>query len=166
VAHEPFLSTGRRAGDASMQLLAIAPTLFVVLWSTGFVAAKYGLPYAPPLTFLLYRFALVAVLMIVVCVATGALWPTQRGDYLNVAIAAWLVHGVYLGGVFVAMSRGMAAGTAAMLVGLQPIVTVFLARIWLREPVIVRQWSASCWAWSASGSWSGRRSTSTPTSSH
>jgi drug/metabolite transporter (DMT)-like permease len=123
-----------------MRLLAVAPALFVLLWSTGFVAAKFGLPYAPPFTFLLYRFALVAALMAVVSVATGARWPAHRADYLNIAIAAWLVHGVYLGGVFIAMSRGMAAGTAAMLVGLQPIVTVFLARIWLREPVIVRQW--------------------------
>ena len=117
-----------------------APALFVVLWSTGFIAAKFGLPYAPPLTFLLYRFAFVAVLMTLVCTVTRATWPARRRDYVNVAIAAWLVHGVYLGGVFVAISRGMAAGTAAMLVGLQPVLTVFLARLWLREPVVARQW--------------------------
>ena len=117
-----------------------APALFVVLWSTGFIAAKFGLPYAPPLTFLLYRFALVAALMAIVVAVTRAPWPARRGDYANVAIAAWLVHGVYLGGVFVAMSRGMAAGTAAMLVGLQPVVTVFLARAWLDERVVPRQW--------------------------
>ena len=120
---------------------ALAPSLFVVLWSTGFIAAKYGLPYAPPLTFLLYRFALVASLMAVVCAVTGARWPSQRLEYVNVAIAAWLVHGLYLGGVFVALSKGLPAGTAAMLVGLQPIATVFLARIWLGEPVILRQWA-------------------------
>ena len=120
---------------------AAAPGLFVVLWSTGFIAAKFGLPYAPPLTFLLYRFALVAALMTLVCVVTRARWPERRVDYVNVSIAAWLVHGVYLGGVFVAISRGMSAGTAAMLVGLQPIVTVFLARVWLREAVVPRQWA-------------------------
>ena len=141
MAHEPLPATGRRADGAGIPLLAIAPALFVVLWSTGFIAAKFGLPYAPPLTFLLYRFAMVAVLMAVVCVATGARWPAQRIDYLNVAIAAWLVHGVYLGGVFIAISRGMSAGTAAILVGLQPIVTVFLARLWLGERVVVRQWA-------------------------
>jgi drug/metabolite transporter (DMT)-like permease len=117
-----------------------APALFVVLWSTGFISAKFGLPYAPPLTFLLYRFALVAILMAAVVVITRAQWPSSRADYVNVAVAALLVHGVYLGGVFVAMSRGMAAGTAAMLVGLQPVVTVFLARVWLRERVVPRQW--------------------------
>jgi len=120
---------------------ALAPPLFVVLWSTGFIAAKYGLPYAPPLSFLLYRFAAVAALMALVCVVSGARWPSRRIEYLNVAIAAWLVHGLYLGGVFVALSKGLPAGTAAMLVGLQPIVTVFLARVWLGEPVIPRQWA-------------------------
>ncbi|HEX4884866.1 MAG TPA: EamA family transporter [Casimicrobiaceae bacterium] len=120
---------------------AAFPTLFVLLWSTGFIAAKYGLPYAPPLTFLLYRFALVAALMTVVVAATGAPWPSSRREVGNVVLVAWLVHGVYLGGVFVALSRGMPAGTAAMLVGLQPIATVFLARVWLGERIVPRQWA-------------------------
>jgi drug/metabolite transporter (DMT)-like permease len=132
---------GNAAAEGASRFAALAPSLFVVLWSTGFIAAKYGLPYAPPLTFLLYRFVAVAVLMALVCLVTGARWPSRRIEYLNVAIAAWLVHGLYLGGVFVALSKGLPAGTAAMLVGLQPIVTVFLARVWLREPVVPRQWA-------------------------
>jgi drug/metabolite transporter (DMT)-like permease len=117
------------------------PALFVVLWSTGFIAAKYGLPWAPPLTFLLYRFALVAALMGVVALATRASWPRTPLQVLHVAVAAWLVHGTYLGGVFLALSGGMAAGTAAMLVGLQPVVTVAIALMWLRERVGPRQWA-------------------------
>jgi drug/metabolite transporter (DMT)-like permease len=120
---------------------ALAPSLFVLLWSTGFIAAKYGLPYAPPLSFLFFRFLAVAALMALVCVATGVRWPSRPAEYVNVAIAAWLVHGLYLGGVFVALSKGLPAGTAAMLVGLQPIVTVFLARVWLGEAVVARQWA-------------------------
>jgi drug/metabolite transporter (DMT)-like permease len=116
------------------------PLLFVLLWSTGFIAAKYGLPYAPPLTFLLYRFALVAALMAMVAVVTRAPWPDDLAQAGHVAVSAWLVHGAYLGGVFVALSGGMAAGTAAMLVGLQPIVTVAIARGWLGERVVPRQW--------------------------
>lgn len=112
----------------------------MLLWSTGFIAAKYGLPYAPPLTFLLIRFALVAALMAIVCVVSQASWPKRASDYANVAIASLLVNGVYLGGVFVAIAHGMTAGTAAMLVGLQPIATVFLARVWLGEKVVARQW--------------------------
>jgi len=116
------------------------PLLFVLLWSTGFIAAKYGLAYAPPLKFLLYRFVLVAALMGVVAVATHAVWPATPAQVGHVVIAAWLVHGIYLGGVLVAIASGMSAGMAAMLVGLQPIVTVILARGWLGERVVLRQW--------------------------
>ena len=116
------------------------PALFVLLWSTGFIAAKYGLPYAPPLSFLSLRFALVAALMALVAIVTRATWPRRTIDYANVAISAWLVHGAYLGGVFVSLASGMPAGTSAMLVGLQPLLTVLIARGWLRERVVARQW--------------------------
>src|SRR4029079_11526913 len=108
---------------------------------TGFIAAKYGLPYAPPLEFLLVRFALVASLMTLVAFATRATWPRDRRQIAHIAVAAWLVHGVYLGGVFVSLAAGMPAGTSAMLVGLQPILTVFLARGWLGERITAMQWS-------------------------
>ncbi|MEP7182309.1 MAG: DMT family transporter [Betaproteobacteria bacterium] len=120
---------------------ALFPALFVLLWSTGFIAAKYGLPHAPPLTFLLYRFVLVAALMALVAAATRAPWPRSRRDIAHVVVSAWLVHGAYLGGVFVALAGGMPAGTSAMLVGLQPIVTVLIARGWLGERVVPRQWA-------------------------
>jgi drug/metabolite transporter (DMT)-like permease len=112
----------------------------VLLWSTGFIAAKYGLPSAPPLTFLFYRFMLVAALMTVIALATGATWPRTPAQVAHVAVSAWLVHGLYLGGVFVALAGGMPAGTSAMLVGLQPILTVAVARGWLGERVVPRQW--------------------------
>ena len=126
------------AAHARRQL--VFPLLFVLLWSTGFIAAKYGLAYAPPLTFLLYRFVLVAALMGVVAVATRAVWPATLAQVGHVAISAWLVHGIYLGGVLSAIAGGMSAGMAAMLVGLQPILTVLLARGWLGERVVPRQW--------------------------
>ena len=119
---------------------ALFPTLFVVLWSTGFIAAKYGLPYAPPYKFLLIRFACVAALMTLVAIVTRAAWPKSAQQILHVAIAAWLVHACYLGGVFVAISHGMPAGTSAMLVGLQPLLTVVIARLWLDERVVPIQW--------------------------
>ena len=119
---------------------AFFPALFVLLWSTGFIAAKFGLPYAPPLTFLFYRFALVAALMVAVAAGTHARWPRSLVVYRDLAIVALLVHGIYLGGVFVALDGGMAAGTSAMLVGLQPILTVLLAWVWMSERVSARQW--------------------------
>jgi drug/metabolite transporter (DMT)-like permease len=117
------------------------PALFVVLWSTGFIAAKYGLPYAPPLHFLLYRFLLVSALMGAVALLTRATWPDSPRAVAHVAVSATLVHGLYLGGVFIALDGGMPAGTSAMLVGLQPILTVLLAWWWLSERVVLRQWT-------------------------
>jgi drug/metabolite transporter (DMT)-like permease len=83
----------------------------------------------------------VAVLMTGVAIATRAAWPARGRQIGHIAIAAWLVHGLYLGGVFVSIARGMPAGTSAMLVGLQPILTVFLARGWLGERISARQWA-------------------------
>jgi len=88
----------------------------------------------------LLRFTLVAVLMGAVALASGAKWPRDWRQIAHAAIAAWLVHGLYLGGVFASIAGGMPAGTSAMLVGLQPILTVFLARVWLSERVAARQW--------------------------
>ncbi|HEX6794881.1 MAG TPA: DMT family transporter [Casimicrobiaceae bacterium] len=119
----------------------LLPALFVVLWSTGFISAKYGLPYAPPLKFLLVRFVCVAVLMTGVTIATRAQWPSDRRQIVHTAIASLLVNGLYLGGVFVSIAAGMPAGTSAMLVGLQPILTVFLARGFLGERIGSRQWT-------------------------
>jgi len=119
----------------------LLPGLFVVLWSTGFISAKYGLPFAPPLKFLLLRFSLVTVLMLAVTLATRAPWPGSARQALHVAVSALLVHGIYLGGVFVSIAAGMPAGTSAMLVGLQPILTVFLARAWLGERITRLQWA-------------------------
>ena len=130
------------AGAAGMiRANPLLPALFVLLWSTGFIAAKYGLPYAPPLKFLLVRFALVTALMTVVALVTRARWPGGGRQIAHIAVAASLVHGLYLGGVFVSLAGGMPAGTSAMLVGLQPILTVFLARVWLGERITPLQWS-------------------------
>jgi drug/metabolite transporter (DMT)-like permease len=131
-------TAARTAAHARRELAF--PGLFVLLWSTGFIAAKYGLPYAPPFKFLFYRFLFVAALMGVVSLATRAPWPGPPLQWLHVAVVAWLVHGAYLGGVFVAIAQGMPAGTAAMLVGLQPLLTVVLAWLWLDESVSARQW--------------------------
>lgn len=136
---------GRQAGEgrilspAPPRGAAFYPALFVLLWSTGFVAAKLGLPDAPPFSFLLVRFVCVAALMTAAAIATGARWPT-RAEALHSGIAALMVHGLYLGGVFRAIAVGMPAGTTAMLVGLEPIVTVLIARTWLGETVVARQW--------------------------
>ena len=113
--------------------------LFVLLWATGFVGAKLGLPYAPPLKFLLLRFAVVIVLMTALALATRATWP--RGIRIaHVSIAGVLLQGGYLGGVFVAISLGMSAGLAALIVSTQPILTAFVSRL-SGERLAPRQWA-------------------------
>jgi drug/metabolite transporter (DMT)-like permease len=94
--------------------------LFVVLWSTGFIGAKLGLPYAGPLTFLTVRFWLAAALLTVLALAMQAPWP-RRKEVGHYAIAGLLVHAAYLGGVFVGISLGVEAGVSAMIVSVQPL---------------------------------------------
>ena len=120
--------------------MALFPALFVVLWSTGFIAAKLGLPDAGPFSFLAVRMVAVTLLMAAVALAMRVRWPSAR-DTLHSGVAAILVHVLYLGGVLFSMSRGMPAGTTAMLVGLQPLITVLIARAWLGEVVAARQWA-------------------------
>jgi drug/metabolite transporter (DMT)-like permease len=122
------------------RLAAAAPFLFVFLWSTGFIGAKYGLPHAGPLSFLLVRYALVVSLLLVLVAATRAPWPKDRRVWGHIGVAGIMIHGLYLGGVFTAIGAGLPAGIAALIVGLQPILTAFGAAAWLGERVVVRQW--------------------------
>jgi drug/metabolite transporter (DMT)-like permease len=116
------------------------PALFVFLWSTGFVGAKLGLPHAGPLTFLALRFALVAALLVLVAVATGAPWPRRPAEVARYAAAGLLVQAVYLGGVYVGIARGVEAGASALIVCLQPLLVAALAGALLGERVGPRQW--------------------------
>lgn len=116
------------------------PFLFVFLWSTGFVGAKYGLPYAEPLSFLLTRYGFVIALMTVIALVMRAPWPDQPMQWLHIGVSGVLVHAVYLGGVFVAIKHGLPAGITALVVGMQPLLTAFGAGWLLGEKVSVRQW--------------------------
>jgi drug/metabolite transporter (DMT)-like permease len=118
----------------------VFPLFFVLLWSTGFIGARLGLPHAPPLTFLLLRYAAVLVLMTLVAVASRAPWPSSPRQWLHIGVAGLLLHAVYLGGVFVAISRGLPAGVAGLVAGLQPLLTAVCAGWLLGETVLRRQW--------------------------
>jgi drug/metabolite transporter (DMT)-like permease len=119
--------------------IKLTPAVFVGLWATGFIGAKYGLPDAPPLTFLLLRVGIVIALMTIIAVATRAPWP--RGfQIVHVAVAGVLLQAGYLGGVFCAIDFGMSAGLAALIVGLQPVLTAGLASA-MGEHVSARQWA-------------------------
>ena len=114
-------SAAEPAAPESLALRAM-PALFVLLWATGFIGAKLGLPYAPPLKFLLLRFMVVIILMTLFALATRAPWP--RGVRLmHVGIAGILLQAGYLSGVFVGISMHMPAGLSSLIVGMQPLLT-------------------------------------------
>ena len=113
------------------------PLFFVFLWSTGFIVAKYGLPYAPPLSFLILRCLGAIAILLPVVLLTGAAWP--RGRMGHVALAGLLVQAGYLGGVWSAIKLGMPAGLSALIVGMQPILTAIAAPL-IGERVRPRQW--------------------------
>jgi len=117
------------------------PFLFVLLWSTGFIGAKYGLPYAEPLTFLLWRFAILVALLVPFALLTRAAWPKTWSLAGHIAVSGLLVHAGYLGGVFVAISLGVSAGLASLVVGLQPLLTAAVVGPLLGERVTLRQWT-------------------------
>ena len=116
------------------------PLLFVLLWSTGFVGAKFGLPYAEPLTFLLARYLLVLTLMTSLALASRAPWPQEPRHWLHIGVSGVFVHALYLGGVFMAIHRGLPAGITALVVGMQPLLTALGAGWLLGERVTGRQW--------------------------
>ncbi len=120
--------------------IAAMPGLFVLLWSTGFIGAKFGLPFAEPLTFLALRFLLVAVLLATAAAVSRAPWPRDPATLGHLVVAGVLVHGVYLGGVFASIHQGVPAGVSALIVGLQPLLTAALAGPLLGERVRPVQW--------------------------
>ncbi|MFV3073984.1 DMT family transporter [Niveispirillum fermenti] len=117
-----------------------APALFVLLWSTGFIGGKLGLPHAEPLTFLLWRMALVAVALTIVSAWVKAPWPGSWRAAAHIAVAGLLVHGLYLGGVFAALDQGVPAGPVAVIVGMQPLLTALAAGPLFGERLTRRQW--------------------------
>jgi drug/metabolite transporter (DMT)-like permease len=128
-----------RRPAALLQAVGV-PALFVVLWSTGFIGARLGLPHAGPLTFLALRFGIAAGLLVLVALATRAPWPRRPADIGHYAVAGLLVHGVYLGGVYVGISLGVEAGVSALIVGFQPLLTAALAGALFGERVSPQHW--------------------------
>jgi drug/metabolite transporter (DMT)-like permease len=116
-----------------------APGVFVLLWASGFIGAKLGLRYAEPLSFLALRMIAVVGLVVLIMLVTRPKWPGGAGMVHSV-VTGLMVHGFYLGGVFVAIENGLPAGLAALVVSLQPVLTSTLANRWLGERVLPRQW--------------------------
>src|SRR5262249_4809274 len=123
----------------SQLAIAAAPVLFVLLWSTGFIGARYGLPYIEPLTFLALRMAFVVLILSAIALIGQTKAPNAR-EVQHALVVGSLVHGIYLGGVFTAISQGIPAGISALIPGLQPILTSTIANRFMGETVTRVQW--------------------------
>jgi len=128
-------------GQRRDALIAAMPAVFVGIWSTGFVVARFGMPHAPPLTFLAWRYALSIVAFLVWIALARAIWPRDRAQWLHLAVAGVLIHAGYLGGVWAAVRDGLGAGTTALIVGLQPVLTA----LWVSASGQERRVSARRW---------------------
>jgi drug/metabolite transporter (DMT)-like permease len=132
--------TDRAAAPPSLMWTTLAPGLFVLLWSTGFIFAKMGLPYVEPFTFVALRYAVVVALMLPLALVVRATWPTRALDVAHLLVAGLLLHAVYIAGVFASIYHGLPAGISALIVGLQPVLTATLVGPFLGERVTGMQW--------------------------
>lgn len=108
-------------------MVRATPVVFVLIWSTGFIVARYGMPHAPPMSFLILRYALSATCFVVGALVARAAWPRGGKQWLHLGATGVLMHAGYLGGVWAAVKDGMGSGLAALLLGLQPVLTA----LWL-----------------------------------
>jgi drug/metabolite transporter (DMT)-like permease len=122
--------------------LRAMPWVFVLIWSTGFIVARYGMPHAPPMKFLAVRYALSILCFLPWILAAGVKWPSSRQQWLHLGLTGVLMHAGYLGGVWAAVKAGMGSGLSSLIVGVQPVLTA----IWLSSmsgqdsQVSRRQW--------------------------
>ena len=120
------------------------PWVFVLIWSTGFVVARFGMPHAPPMSFLALRYALSLLCFVGWISLAGVEWPRGREQWLHLAVVGVLIHAAYLGGVWSAVKAGIGAGTVALLVGLQPVLTAIwtalITSAATQARVSMRQW--------------------------
>lgn len=121
-------------------LVRIAPAIFVLLWSTGFIGSKLGAPYAEPMVFLTIRFVAVLPFLALIAWSAKTKWPREISQILHCVVIGALVHGVYLGGVFWAIKQGMPAGASAIVVGLQPVLSAVTAAVLLGERIVPKHW--------------------------
>lgn len=117
--------------DSSSAWLRAMPAVFVLIWSTGFIVARYGMPHAPPFSFLAMRYALSIFCFSIWIYFAKVKWPQTRQEYLHLAMTGILMHAGYLGGVWAAVKAGMGSGLSALIVGFQPVLTA----IWLSSRV-------------------------------
>jgi drug/metabolite transporter (DMT)-like permease len=116
------------------------PILFVLLWSSGFIGSKLGVPFAEPFTFLTLRYSLVLAILVPIALLTRAPWPKGKRQLAHVAFAGLLIHALYLSGCVWSLRLGLPSGILSLVVSMQPLFTAALAGVMLGERVLPRQW--------------------------
>ena len=120
------------------------PAVFVLIWSTGFIVARYGMPYAPPFSFLLWRYTFSILCFLPWIVLARVAWPRDGRQVLHLAVTGVFMHAGYLGGVWAAVKAGMGSGLSSLIVGIQPVLTAIWLSTLSRAPgqvaVSRRQW--------------------------
>ncbi|NKB52792.1 MAG: EamA family transporter [Rhizobiaceae bacterium] len=128
--------------DSSRPLwLTLAPVVFLALWSAGYAVAKVGLQYSEPMTLLALRFGLVVIIMAIAFVIMRPPLPDKPMDWVHLAVVGFLIQSVYFGMCYIAFRAGVAAGTVALLMSLQPILVALLAPSWTGENIGWRRWA-------------------------
>lgn len=139
----PCLPRSLRPSRSARLLSAAAasslPLLFILLWSSGYVAGKLALPHTGPLTLLTLRFGLAAVVLLVGAMATGAPWPRRRQDWAHLAVVGLLMQVLHFSCIYFALQWDLSAGVAGLLIGLMPLATALGAHLWLAERLGARQ---------------------------
>lgn len=121
-------------------LIRAMPFVFVLIWSSGFIVARYGMPLAPPMSFLTLRYIFSILCLLLWITVARVSWPNTCAQWLHLSVTGLLMHGGYLGGVWIAVKAGMGSGLVALIVGLQPVLTAF----WLSFTggnITRRQWT-------------------------
>lgn len=132
------MTSRANAGPRALSIRAM-PAVFVLIWSTGFIVARYGMPNAPPMTFLAWRYALSILCFLPWIALARVKWPASKTQWMHLAVTGVFMHAFYLGGVWSAVKAGMGSGLSALIVGLQPVLTA----AWLASTggrVVWRQW--------------------------
>jgi drug/metabolite transporter (DMT)-like permease len=132
--------TTTKTTNTSFTWIDFAPAIFVLLWSTGFIGSKYGIPFAEPFTLTSVRMVIVVAILGVISFVTKAPWPATPRAAVHIAIAGLLVHATYLSGVLYAIVLKLPLGFIALIAGVQPILTAVLGNMLLKERLNARQW--------------------------
>jgi drug/metabolite transporter (DMT)-like permease len=135
-----FAMSSTPSAPPSMTWVSAAPALFVLLWSTGFIGSRYGIPYAEPFTLTAYRMAIVVALLTIIAFAFRAPWPRGWKNIAHIAIAGLCVHAIYLSGVLYAIKWQLPLGFIALIAGLQPLFTALISRSLFQERLRFSQW--------------------------